>query len=153
PPPAPARRPEPEPPHPPGLRPRRPGCAPSCAQPLTHDPTGKSMAMNAKRENGLVRISAGPLAHLKPAKVNDQVYRPVDTEEAGFLTLVESVRSRGILEPLTVTLDWVILSGHRRYAAAKAAGLTTVPCQVRAIWSTDPGFLPLLVEYNLQRTK
>jgi hypothetical protein len=111
------------------------------------------MTTNAKRETRLIRIPAVPLAHLKPAKVNDQMYRPVDTEEPGFLALLDSVRSRGVLVPLTVTLDWVVLSGHRRYAAARAAGLLTVPCQVHDVWSTDPDFLPLLVAYNLQRVK
>lgn len=48
--------------------------------------------------------------------------------------LVESVRELGILQPLRVrTVDdgtFEIVSGHRRYLAAKATGLVSVPCVV-----------------------
>jgi hypothetical protein len=47
----------------------------------------------------------------------------------------------------------VILSGHRRYAAATLAGLREVPCKREVILHSDPRFLPLLVEYNRQRVK
>ena len=41
--------------------------------------------------------------------------------------MIESVRRHGIIEPITVTQDgerYRILTGHRRFRAAKAVGLT-----------------------------
>ena len=48
--------------------------------------------------------------------------------------LIESVKTHGIVEPITVTPEddeYRILTGHRRYRAAKAAGLTEVEILVR----------------------
>jgi ParB/RepB/Spo0J family partition protein len=48
--------------------------------------------------------------------------------------MIESVRRHGIIEPITVTQDgdrYRILTGHRRFRAAKAVGLTEVEVLVR----------------------
>lgn len=48
--------------------------------------------------------------------------------------LAESIKARGILQNLTVVPadgdKYTIIIGHRRFAAAKQAGLTEVPCAV-----------------------
>lgn len=65
-----------------------------------------------------------------------QVRAPFDSQnnedDAG---LVESVRQDGVIQPLLVVLraeggSYQIIDGHRRVAAARQAGLTTVPCIV-----------------------
>jgi len=54
--------------------------------------------------------------------------------EFGDLTeLTASIAEKGVLEPLLVkpsrtTGRWMIIAGERRYRAARAAGLTEVPC-------------------------
>jgi ParB/RepB/Spo0J family partition protein len=48
--------------------------------------------------------------------------------------MIESVRRHGIIEPITVTQDgdrYRILTGHRRFRAAKAVGLTELEVLVR----------------------
>ncbi|MGO9913571.1 MAG: ParB N-terminal domain-containing protein [Isosphaeraceae bacterium] len=67
----------------------------------------------------------------------------------------KSINQYGVKVPLVVTADGWILSGHRRYAAAKMAGLEVVPCQTEPIHRTDDPdkFLVLLREYNRQRVK
>jgi hypothetical protein len=102
-------------------------------------------------ETGLVRFL--PLASIRPAPQNDLIYKPVDPDDPDVLALADSIRKEGVLVPLEVTLDHVILSGHRRRVAAMLAGLDEVPCRFKDILSTDPGFLPLLREYNRQRVK
>lgn len=49
----------------------------------------------------------------------------------GDLTgLCSSIRERGILEPLTVTSDFVLVFGARRLAAATTLGYPSVPCWI-----------------------
>ena len=67
--------------------------------------------------------------------------------------MATSMRERGVLQPLTVTADGFILSGHRRYCAATVAGLAEVPVIVEQITSNDPDFARLLVMHNQQRQK
>jgi hypothetical protein len=90
-----------------------------------------------------------------PSPENDKLYKPVDKSDPDFVALVDSVVAIGIKEPLVVTRDGYILSGHRRHAAAKEAGLDNLPCRVENIsHCNDPGqFIILLREYNRQRVK
>jgi hypothetical protein len=84
---------------------------------------------------------------------NDQLYRPVSPDDPEVRALADSVRAFGLREPLVLTRDYVILSGHRRRVACQLAGLEAVPCRIEKVHSTDPGFLRLLREYNRQRVK
>ena len=67
----------------------------------------------------------------------DRLQEDPDNERKVFQNMddmIESVRRHGIIEPITVTQDgdsYRILTGHRRYRAAKAAGLTEVEVLVR----------------------
>jgi len=45
--------------------------------------------------------------------------------------LTESIKEKGVLQPVTVNQDMVLLAGGRRVTAAKAAGLTKIPALVR----------------------
>ena len=105
-----------------------------------------------KPEIGLVRKR---LSTVLPSPENDQLYRPVRPDDPEIQALAESIRDRGLLEPIVVTSDGRIVSGHRRYAACKIAGLRTVLCRVLSIHSVDDPdeFVRLLREYNRQREK
>src|SRR5277367_4950795 len=68
--------------------------------------------------------------------------------------LTDSVRSKGILEPLLVRYIpredcYDIISGERRYHAARAAGLREVPCIEKT--ADDAETLELALIENLQR--
>jgi hypothetical protein len=110
-----------------------------------------------KRKLGLVPI-ADEITHrlvseIYPAPENDRLYKPVDPTDLDFRALVESVRAKGVLEALIVTRDGYICSGHRRHAAARIAGLETVPCRTAKIYCADPRFLAMLRDCNRQRVK
>lgn len=47
--------------------------------------------------------------------------------------LTESIKEKGVLQPITLNTDMKLLAGERRYTAAKAAGLTQIPALLRAI--------------------
>ncbi len=110
-------------------------------------------AARKTRKSGHVSIVYMPLADLQPAKLNDQIYRPVDPGDPEVRTLADSIREIGLKTPLVATRDNVILSGHRRRVACQLAGVMTVPVQYESILSTDPAFPKLLVEHNRQRVK
>jgi len=95
------------------------------------------------------------LDDIRPSQENDEVYRPVDPSDPQMLDLAESVLRYGVQEPLLVTGDGWIVSGHRRYAAARLAGLEVVPCRVAPIRkdADHDAFMTMLVEHNRQRVK
>lgn len=92
---------------------------------------------------------------LRPAPENDQIYRRPDPDDPDFRALVASIERDGIREPLVVTRDGFVVSGHRRLAAAKAAGLTHVPCRLVPYNRIDDinRFVRELREHNRQREK
>ena len=73
-----------------------------------------------------------PIGTLQESKLNPRKTFP----KAGLEELAASLRTVGILQPLTVRPNgagFEIGAGHRRYRAAKLAGLTEVPCVVKAL--------------------
>ena len=81
-------------------------------------------------------------------------YKVLDDDSMNDLT--ESIQESGILEPITVrplenTDNYEIISGHRRYHAAKKAGLNAVPAFIRAV-SRDEAAI-MLVDSNLHRER
>ena len=73
--------------------------------------------------------------------------------EDKLLELAESIKKRGVIEPICVRPlpdgKMQILSGHNRVSAARIAGLTTVPAQVRRIDDDNEARL-LMLDANLQ---
>jgi hypothetical protein len=111
------------------------------------------MARSHKPETGLVTIRHVPLASITPSDINDDVYRPPSAEDSDIQEMARSMSEHGVLQPLTITRDGFILSGHRRHCAATVAGLETVPVVIEDITRDDPAFPRLLVMHNQQRQK
>src|SRR5215831_14010020 len=47
--------------------------------------------------------------------------------------LAHSIKEKGLLQPITVDLHYNLVAGGRRLAAARLAGVTTIPCVIRKI--------------------
>lgn len=72
-------------------------------------------------------------------------------------TLAASIRENGVLEPLIVTkMDgrdgYMIISGHTRTAAARMAGLTTIPAVIRT-YDSDEQAEKAMLDSNVRRKK
>ena len=65
---------------------------------------------------------------LRMQAFNSQQYDNFEATIGG--EFLESVRENGVLVPLAVTKSGLVLSGHRRLAAAKKSGHEKVPCNV-----------------------
>jgi ParB-like chromosome segregation protein Spo0J len=89
------------------------------------------------------------------ARENDKLYRPVREDDPDIIALAESIAEHGVREPIVVTQDAWVLSGHRRLCAARLARLKEVPCRIEPFRKEDDPdrFLRLLREYNRQRDK
>lgn len=84
-------------------------------------------------------------------------------DEAALQSLAESIRSYGVLQPLTVTrkeierpgegisVEYELIAGERRLRAAKLAGIAQVPVVIRNSEDSDRMKLELAIIENLQR--
>ena len=91
-----------------------------------------------------------PIEKLRPFEGHP--YKVLDNQEMD--TLTESIREKGILNPLLVRPlegadEFEVISGHRRMHAAQRLGLETVPAFVHAISREEAAIL--LVDSNLHR--
>lgn len=110
------------------------------------------MGVSAKRRL-VPDLQTARVCSLTPAEVNGAIYRPVTPDDPDVIRLAESIAEHGVLTPITITTDDVILSGHRRHCAAVVAGLERVPVIRSRISSHDPGFIKQLVASNESRSK
>lgn len=100
-----------------------------------------------KARSGLAEI---PVDRLRPNP--EQPRRAFD--QGGLDELADSIRRHGVLQPLLVSEDgadgYVVIAGERRWRAARAAGLQTVPAVIRERLGARDELALALVE-NLQR--
>ena len=77
----------------------------------------------------------------------------IDFDEEALEELATSIRELGIIQPLTLRSaeagTYMIISGERRYRAAKLAGLDTVPAYVRT--ANDSELTEMALIENIQR--
>ena len=103
-----------------------------------------------RAENRLPKIYDIPFSEID--EFPDHPFKVKDDED--MLQLVESVRERGIITPITLRRKedgrYEIVSGHRRKRACEIAGLETIPAEIKEL-SRDEAII-LMVESNLQRS-
>jgi hypothetical protein len=106
-------------------------------------------------EFGQVPISEKSIWEISPSPENEKLYRPVDPDDPDVQTLATSIKENGLLEPMVITSDGYLISGHRRHAAALVAGVHRVPVRELDVSRMDDPdhFLRLLREHNRQRDK
>ena len=101
------------------------------------------------------KYKKAPLNSIKPSPENDDLYGAVATD-AELLNLAKSIRKQGLLEPIKISKDNYIISGHRRFAAARLCGLKEVPVITLDLQRADHDALAwkqILRAHNHQRVK
>ena len=103
-----------------------------------------------REENRLPKIYNLPLAEIDDFPGHPfQVRMDEDMDQ-----LIESVRERGIITPVTVRQKedgrYELVSGHRRKRACEEVGLETIPAEIKEL-SRDEAII-LMVDSNLQRS-
>lgn len=89
-------------------------------------------------------------------KVNDLIPHPRNTEFFDDMTgekwneFLESVKTSGVIEPIVITQDKVIVSGHQRVRACKELGIDEVLADMRSYENKD-AILKDLIETNIRQ--
>lgn len=93
------------------------------------------------------QIKYAPTSALKPHPLNAAIYGDGCDQD-----LLDSIKEKGIVNPILVTKSFQIISGHRRFNAAQMTGLNEVP--VIIMEQDDPLEVEeLLIVTNKQRNK
>ncbi|TCL72345.1 ParB-like nuclease family protein [Hydrogenispora ethanolica] len=79
-----------------------------------------------------------------------------DISGDNWTEFLESIKTSGVIEPIVITQDKVIVSGHQRVRACKELNITEIPARVQIYddnerWSKDDVILKNLLETNLRQ--
>ena len=102
-----------------------------------------------------VKVELVPLSSLRPCPENDGLYGAQSIEDPDIVSLIKSIRDIGVTDPIRISTDNIIISGHRRRFCAFQAGVRMVPVIREPIsyYVDRQAFLKRLVEANEQRKK
>ena len=97
-----------------------------------------------------------PIDDIYPSPENDRIYGEVEHDNQ-MDDLIESIREHGLEEPLIISLDNYVISGHRRLYACQCLEMESVPVRIKDVWHDDDDegidWHRLLASYNPQRQK
>ncbi len=97
---------------------------------------------------------ASPTASIALNQIETNPFQPrSDFDETALQELAESINTFGLIQPITVrrlhASQYQLISGERRFRAAKLAGLTELPAFVRT--ANDQEMLEMALVENIQR--
>lgn len=85
---------------------------------------------------------------LIPHKMNNYFFDDIEGEP--WTAFLESIETSGIIEPIVVTQNLIIVSGHQRVRAAKKLGIKEVAVEMRN-YDTEDEVLKQLIEANVRQ--
>lgn len=84
---------------------------------------------------------------LRPHPRNNEFFDNLTGEK--WNEFLESIKSRGVIEPIVTTQDNVIVSGHQRVRACKELGISQIMCDIHFYHSEDEVLQDLII-HNLE---
>lgn len=88
------------------------------------------------------------ISELHPHPRNSEFFDDMTGEK--WSEFIESIKSRGVIEPIIITPDMVIVSGHQRVRACKELGIETIAYIIRT-YNNDDEILQDLIETNIRQ--
>lgn len=85
---------------------------------------------------------------LKEHPRNNEFFDDITGEK--WKEFLESIKKRGVVEPIVITPDKVIVSGHQRVRACKELGINSVMCDVHT-YNNEDEILQDLLETNIRQ--
>lgn len=117
---------------------------------------GLGRGLGAIFGNETIDIKVKPMAEMAEIKVADCTPNPNQPrrsfDEVALEELADSIRTLGLIQPITVRKDgdkYLIISGERRWRAAQLAGVDTVPAYIRDV--DDENLHAMALVENIQR--
>ena len=97
---------------------------------------------------------AGLISRISITNISPNPFQPrIDFEKNSLLELSKSIKEHGIIQPITVRKmgrdNFQIISGERRFQAAKIAQIIEIPCYIRI--ADDKEMLEMAIVENIQR--
>lgn len=85
---------------------------------------------------------------LKPHPRNNEFFDDMTGEK--WNEFLESIRTSGVIEPIVVTTDMVIVSGHQRVRACKELGIPEIMCEIKT-YKDEDSIIKDLLETNIRQ--
>lgn len=118
---------------------------------------GLGRGLDAIFGGGTIEINTRPMSEMAEIRIGDIVPNPTqprkEFDEEALAELADSIRQLGVIQPVTVKPadggKYIIISGERRWRAARRAGLDTLPAYVREV--DDQNLHAMALVENIQR--
>lgn len=85
---------------------------------------------------------------LKPHPRNNEFFDDMSGEK--WTEFLESIRTSGVIEPIVITTDMTIVSGHQRVRACKQLGINSVLCEIKT-YKDEDSVIKDLLETNIRQ--
>lgn len=85
---------------------------------------------------------------LKPHPRNNEFFDDMSGEK--WKEFLESIKTSGVIEPIVVTTDMVIVSGHQRVRACKELGIDSIMCEIKT-YDDEDSIIKDLLETNIRQ--
>ncbi len=112
-------------------------------------------AVNPEERADAQKLLSSEVSEIPIAFIEPNPFQPrQDWDDASLEELATSIRTLGIIQPVTVRVigkdKYQLISGERRHRASKLAGLTQIPAYVRT--AGDQEMLEMALVENIQRS-
>lgn len=88
------------------------------------------------------------IEELKPYPRNSEFFDDMTGEK--WQEFLKSIKTSGVIEPIVITQDKVIVSGHQRVRACKELGITEILAEVKT-YDNEDGLIKDLLETNMRQ--
>lgn len=88
------------------------------------------------------------ISELSPHPRNTEFFDDMSGEK--WHEFLESIKTSGVIEPIVITQDKIIVSGHQRVRACKELGITEILADVR-VYESEDKVLKDLLETNIRQ--
>lgn len=85
---------------------------------------------------------------LKPHPRNNEFFDDMSGEK--WTEFLESIKTSGVIEPIVITTDMTIVSGHQRVRACKELGIQEILCEIKN-YKDEDSIIKDLLETNIRQ--